>query len=274
MPNSPRMNWPYPSQDQDPWFDQFVAMVQSQDASAYANREDRQLVLARGGIWEFDASSGLLEWDADLEVLSLVSGPRLVLPAGNVTLTDGQALYVNLTRSPTSNLILSAQVSVQVPSTDEAYVICVRRDAEVYFRHGRVLADGASSSLFSVAGAVPHVLTIVVGEMVSPSETEVVVGAISFSPLDYAPLSNITFRALAKSNTGDDVFVHLRNATDSEVVAQLTFSLTDIAKEEEVLVLGSGTGEIDDPEHIYDVVIYVDSAPEQIYLYSAELRIS
>jgi len=39
-------------------------------------------------------------------------------------------------------------------------------------------------------------------------------------------------------------------------------------------VLGSGTGEIDDPEHIYDVVIYVDSAPEQIYLYSAELRIS
>ena len=40
MALSPRMNFPYPDDGVDPWYDQFQAMVEAIDATAYAMRED------------------------------------------------------------------------------------------------------------------------------------------------------------------------------------------------------------------------------------------
>jgi len=152
MPNSPRMRWPYPSQDQDPWFEQFETMVQEMDSSGAASREDRQTVMGEGGDVSFDASAGLLSWSAALEIYAPIKGVKSSLAAQGVNIAHGEALYVELTRYPTDNQTLTAVVSSQVPSRDEAFVICVRNNDTIYFRHGVSLEDGDTKQIFNVAG--------------------------------------------------------------------------------------------------------------------------
>lgn len=280
MPNSPRMSWPYPAENQDPWFDSFQEMVSQQDASAYAAREDRQLVMAGGGNFSFDAGANSLSWSATFEILSPVTGFRLSMAAGSVTMEDGQALYVNLVRAPTQNVTVTPQVAGQVPSTDVAYVIAVRRGSIVYFRHGLALSDGDSLQLFAGGSGSASGALIWMGgrETYDSNAAPLVTGAAAFTPTTHAPISSLTFRAVAANgNTGLTNYVQLYNVTDGELVAQLEFTSTEITKDEVALVLGSGAGEIDDPEHIYEVRIVLGSAPagpdDTIELYSAELRV-
>lgn len=274
MPNTDRMRWPYPSEDQDPWFDAFVSLLQGQDASGYASREDRQLILGGGGVWTFTAG-GNLSWDAVLDVLCTITGLRGTLPVGDVDLIDGQALYVTLTRNPRTNVALTAQVG-SVPSTDDDYVICVRFGDVVYFRHGLALVAGTSTPLL-----LPSVgLSLVWGgsrETWNDNITPLVSGAFAFSPATYGA-SSVVFRAMAANgNPSLTNYVRLWNVTDDEQVAQLEFTSTDITKDEAALVIGSGPGEIDLTEHVYEVRVLLGALPvdpnDTIELYSAELRV-
>lgn len=275
MPNSTRMRWPYPSQDQDPWFDAFISMIQGMDASGYASREDRQLILGGSSVWTF-AVGGNLSWDSALDVLCTITGLRGTLPAGNVDLEDGDSLYVTLTRNPRTNVALAAQVG-KVPSTDSDYVICVRFGDAVYFRTGLSLSIGNSVPL--LAPSVGLSLVWAGGrESWNDNVTPLVSGAFAFNPANYGA-SSVIFRAMAANgNPSLTNYVRLWNVTDSELVAQLEFTSTDIAKDEAVLVIGSGPGEIDTTEHTYEVRLLLGAAPadpnDTIELYSAELRVA
>lgn len=279
MPNSPRMKWPYPNENVDPWFDAFEDMVAQIDASSYSSREDRQLVMAGGGVFSFDSVAETLDWDDTLEVLSPVTGFRMDLAADSVNIADGQVLYVNLTRSPTVNVTVSALVADQVPSTDDAYVIAIRRGTTVYFRHGMALSSGVSKNLFTGEDGGPKALVWAGGRETHNSEvTPLIAGAFAFDPTNYDPVTSMVFRAVAANgDIGLTNKVQLYNLTDNELVAELDITATDIAKDEVTLVRGSGVGQIDDVEHIYEVRIILGAAPagitETIELYSAELRV-
>jgi len=149
MPNTTKMLWPFPAEDQDPWYETFASMVSAMDASAYAAREDRQLLLGGGGIISFDASSGLLTWSADFEIFSTISGFLLSIPAGSVTLADGQMAYTVVTRSPTQDLTLGFTVADTAPSTDGALVFVFRRGSAVYWRNGAKIDDGIPGDIFA-----------------------------------------------------------------------------------------------------------------------------
>ena len=279
MPNSSRMKWPYPGENTDPWFDSFEDMVAQIDASVYASREDRQLMMAKGGVFTFDAVSDTLSWSSTLEVLSPIAGFRMDIAAATVALTDGQVLYVNLTRSPTTNVTTAALVANQVPSTDAAYGIAVRRGEDIYFRHGAVLSSGISKNIFTGEDGGPKALVWAGGRESHNSElVPLVAGAFAFNPTNYDPVTSIVFRAVAAN--GDVSLtnkVQLYNLTDSELVAEIDVTTTDIAKDEVTLVRGTGAGQIDDLEHVYEVRIVLGATPagpsETIELYSAELRI-
>jgi len=271
------MTFPYPSENQDPWFTAFEDFVNALDASGYAAREDRQLIPSGGGQFTLDATGDSLTWDATLEILSPISGFRIDVPAATVTMEDGDALYVELVRSPTTNVVSAGVVATQVPSSDTAYVIGIRRGAVVYFRHGVCLPDGVAREIFT-ADTGPVIIQMGGRESHSSDVTPLVVGAIAFTPVTHDPVTSLVFRAVAAN--GDVSLtnkVQLFNVTDSVLVAELSFTSTATAKDEVTLTRGTGAGEIDDPEHIYEVRLLLGAAPggpsETIELYSAELRL-
>lgn len=140
MPNTPRMGFPYPAENVDPWYEQFRLLLEAMDASGYASREDRQLILSEGGSISWNVPT--LVWTGTIRVLSPITGFQIQISAGTATLDAGQALYVNLTRAPTQSVVVSVAVASQVPSSDEAYVLAIRLGTRIYWRNGILLDDG------------------------------------------------------------------------------------------------------------------------------------
>lgn len=277
MPNSPRMNWPFPAEDQDPWYEVFEDYVTQNDASGFASREDRNLVFSGGGVFSWTADT--VAWTETIEILSTIAGFKITVAPNSVEVTDGQVMYLDLTRAPTANVATTVQVASQAPSTDTSYVLAVRVGSVLYFRHGVSLALGTSKNIFSGSTAGPDAVVWVGGRESHNSDvTPLVAGAIAFNPVTYDPIEAIVFRAMAANgDTGLTNTVQLYNLTDGEVVATLSYTSTDIAKDEVTLVRGTGVGEIEDLEKVYEVRLLLGAAPgsanETIELYSAELRI-
>ena len=146
------MNWPFPSENQDPWYDVFRDMVVAQDASGYAAREDRNVFMGGGGLVSFTSTTGVLAWDENFEIFSPVVGFLFTVTAGSVVLQDGQLCYVDLVRSPTGSSVLTLSVSSQAPPSDTSYVVALRRGSDVYFRFGSKVRNGESINPFESAG--------------------------------------------------------------------------------------------------------------------------
>jgi len=281
------MIWPFPAKDVDPWFETFDAMVDAMDASGYAAREDRHITFAQGGVFTFDATTNVLAWDGTLELLSPIAGFRNDVPANSPTgviIREGEALYVNVVRNPVSNVSLTTFVAPTVPNTDDAMIVCIRRNNACYFRNGARIVDGEAKGIF--AGSVPGEVNLNVLNIANrashDSNIPLVVGALAFDPTDHnktGAVRELRFRAVAANGeVGLTNSVRLINVTDGQVVATLSFTDTDIVKDEAVLVEGAGIGEIDASEHIYEVQIFLNAAPldvtHTIELYSCELRVT
>lgn len=152
--------WSYPADKQDPWYDDFEAMVNAQDQTAYAAREDRQLVLSSFAKFSFDSGTGVLTWDATIDVVSSIAGRLVTISAGSATLADGEVLYATITRAPVTNVSAAVTVASTVPNLDNAYVIAVRRSTDVFFRTGRKISGGQTGiDIFSSGGtSVPVIV--------------------------------------------------------------------------------------------------------------------
>lgn len=287
MPNTRRLQWPYPSDAQDPWFSAFESMVSAQDSTGYANREDRQLIITGGGSVSFDLGTSTVTWSADIEIVSPISGFKLVIAAGDADIAEGGCIYVNLTRAPVGNVALAMLSAGSVPNTDDAYVLAVRNDDIVYFRNGVLLEDGDSKPLVGGSTGIGSSANKLIssiwsgGRETHGSETPMIVGAFSLNPGDYAVAGttmSISFRAVAANgDSGLTGHVKLVNVTDNDDIAILDFTSTSLAKDEVVLTIGAGTGEIDSSEKVYEVQIYLEDPPvdqaDTIELYSAEVRV-
>ena len=163
MPNSSRMQWPYPAKDSDPWFAKFDSMVAAIDSSGYAHREDRSIRLTGGGTASFDATTGQVNWTEVIEILSPIAGFKVTIPVPTTTpvLEDGEVLYVNLPRSPSQNVTVSHSVGSQLPNTDSAVALIVRSGLAVYWANGAKVADGEAKSLFGGTAAGTQFLEVI-----------------------------------------------------------------------------------------------------------------
>lgn len=285
MPNTNKMIWPVPAKDSDPWFEIFDQMVTAQDSSSYAHREDRHNRLSGGGDVSFNATSGVVAWTAPIEILSPISGFKITVPVPLTSLVveDGQLVYINLTRSPVSNVSAVAVVASTAPNTDSAYVLCVRNGTGVFWVNGTSVLDGESKSLFGGPGAGTQIEIVNLANRTSNgSVTPLVAGGAAFNPAlhDKPGFTKLMqFRAVsANGETGITTSVTLWNVTDGEEVAALSFTTTAQAKDEVVLVEGAGAGEVDSVEKIYEVRIFLDASPggptETVELYEAEIRVT
>lgn len=154
MPNTNKMQWPFPAKDRDPWFEIFEQMSIAMDSSGYASREDRSIIMAGGGDVTFDGGANTLSWTDPLDFYSTISGFRVTVAATDptITLNDGEILYLNITRSPTQNVSVSTATADTLPNTDDAMAIAVRVGSSVYWRHGSRVNSGETVNIFGVPG--------------------------------------------------------------------------------------------------------------------------
>lgn len=180
MSNTDRMNWPYPSENQDPWWETFKTLMQAQDASGYAAREDRHLILFGGGTMTFTAGTGLLTWASEINILAAISGFKWYVAAGSISLNDGEVAYVDLSRYPTLNSSLAIAKAAQVPSTDSALALCVRIGNKVFFRNGRSINDGSSFALLEIetGGGGGGVVPLAKGDLITHDGATPVLAAV------------------------------------------------------------------------------------------------
>jgi len=139
---SPRMLWPFPSEDDNPWFPTFQSMIAAMDASCFASREDRNLLMMGGGTITWDGS--VLAWSAPIEILSPNTGLLNQIPAGNVTLADGQVARGNVSRALGANASMAVAAAGFAASTDNSIVVCIRRGTSLYWRNGLLMLAGDS----------------------------------------------------------------------------------------------------------------------------------
>lgn len=144
MPNTPRMNWVFPSENQTPYFDAIEDFYGQQDAAAYASREDRHVILRGGGTVAFVTAGGTLSWTDDFEMLAAITGFKWRVDGpSNIQLLDGEIAWVDLVRGPSSNVALVLQKGNQIPSSNTAHILCVRVGSRVYFFNGASVVEGS-----------------------------------------------------------------------------------------------------------------------------------
>jgi hypothetical protein len=131
------------------------------------------------------------------------------------------------------------------------------------------------------ASAEKFVNIIRAGDVAShDSATPMIVSQFAFDPSEYnltGAARSLVFRAVAANGGGvAQTKARLYSVTDTEYIgAGVTFTTASAAKQEETLTIGSGAGEVDDSEKVYEVHIWVvsPSPGDTIELGSAELRL-
>ena len=116
--------------------------MKSQDASAYAAREDRNIILMGGGAVSWDATSGTLTWAAQIELLSPNTGLLNYVPPGSLVLADGEVMRGNVARALGINASMAASVAGFALSNDNSVIFCIRRGTKLYWRNGLLMNDG------------------------------------------------------------------------------------------------------------------------------------
>lgn len=158
MALSPRLRWPVPEENQEPWYPTFSSMVDAMDASGYASREDRHLIFLGGGDVCFSPGTNSLSWSEPIYILSATTGFFWFLAAGSISISEGQMAYMDLARAPTSNTQVELSTATKVPNTDSALIFCIRRNDRVVFRNGFILAEECFRIFEDPRGSAIHLV--------------------------------------------------------------------------------------------------------------------
>jgi len=144
--STPRMAYPYPSRDEDPWYDSFLTFTLALDAAGYAHREDRSIMYTGGGTLSWTLGTSTFTWTDTIQILSPIGGRRISISANSIVIAEGQVLYTTLTRQPLENLTASLSVGNQLPSSNTVVALAIRYGGVLYFRTGISLSDGDTAA--------------------------------------------------------------------------------------------------------------------------------
>lgn len=212
------MKWPLPAEDQDPWYEDFVTLWSQADASGYAAREDRNIFLAGGGTFTFNAGTGITTWDAPLEILSPASGVILTLAAATITIVEGEFVWVDLVRMPQSGTTLALVKGGTVPSSDSAFLLAVRRGNRVYFRGAKVINSGESLVLYQQAPSG--------GGLSNLTNGRILIGDASNLPQERAVSGDAVLSNLGALTIANSAITTAKIAPDAVTAAKLLKSET------------------------------------------------
>lgn len=137
--------YPYPDEDADPYWEQFIALIGSMDAAIYQAKNRAHTFMCGGGILTWTAGSNTFSWTDDIKiplvmsgfVVSCVYGPNGV--SRSAAIEPGSAMYVRLPTQITANLSKNCEVASTVSYDDSVFVLAYNCDNILYVRNGLIL---------------------------------------------------------------------------------------------------------------------------------------
>lgn len=141
MDLTPKLGIRTPSEYEDPFWDSDAFRMTDLDDWIFANVEDKNQIVI--GTLSFDAPSGELSWSSALHLASPTQNGLISIPADNLTVADGQFVYVVVPR-PYQSTTLVASVG-SPPLMDEDMV-------PIAFRYGNNIYVKGQGSLTGIPG--------------------------------------------------------------------------------------------------------------------------
>lgn len=162
-----RMQIPFPSEAEKPFFPSYRAQMNSIDAHHFAHSENKNILFTGGGTFSFNATTGVLDWSGTITVQGLISGfAATIAGPSSVTLSDGDISFITMPRLLTANaqtaVTVVARLGVSAVTPSDQVFLAVRIGSEVFFPNGNTLLDGQSKTVFSggMASGSGHVHTL------------------------------------------------------------------------------------------------------------------
>lgn len=144
MAVTPYMRIPIPVEGQSPWYQKFLEFISGVDTALFATMEDRNVFVTGGGGWSFVGN--VISWEDPFYIDCCVTGHRMVVPAGNITILNNYYLYVEMTRALMSTGTGVVATANYLGRSNTRLMIGQRRDApgggRLYFRTGITLWQG------------------------------------------------------------------------------------------------------------------------------------
>lgn len=133
------LKFPIPGEDSDPFYDQFVELMNQVEGWVYFNAVVRNAFLTGGGTLSWDGINGILQWTSDFEVPIFHWGKRLLLRYGpdnaarNLQLQNGQAMIVEIPYVIGTDTVVNFSVVSQLDQTkSNQWVVGWRKDSSLW----------------------------------------------------------------------------------------------------------------------------------------------
>lgn len=150
---TPRNNFPYPSEREQPFWDVFKAGELAKDAAIFANSDNSNIVWQKGGIFSWDASTDTLFWTDTIYVNGFHASFGGFIPAGSIVLQENEVIYFQMPRlvqgaDDELQLFRSSRIFLEGARLHDLKLFVTRRDDVLYFANGCTLKDGDTGVLF------------------------------------------------------------------------------------------------------------------------------
>lgn len=156
-PTTTKMGFIYPAFDQVPFYDTWTAFVNQLDAAVWAGREDPNLILRGGGNIVLDPSADELSWTQDIEIVSTLSGGKVVIEAAGSPLTgfeDGKMAYVTVARPIRGTSVATLSVTDTLGDDLNTVFVAFRDGDSVVMRNAGSLQRYLITSPTELTGTV------------------------------------------------------------------------------------------------------------------------
>jgi hypothetical protein len=163
---SPRNSFPYPSEREQPFYETFKAGELAKDAAIFANSDNSNVVWQKGGIFSWDAATGVLFWTDTIYVNGYHSPFGGYIPEGSILLQEDEVIYFKFPRLVQNDntqlqLFRSSRIYLEGTRLHDLKLFVARRDNVLYFANGMTLKDGDTGPLFEaglikLTTVVPH----------------------------------------------------------------------------------------------------------------------
>lgn len=154
---TPLNNFPFPSENEEPYFSIMRSHFVATDASHWALAENDNLIWNGGGNLVWNAGSGTLTWGSSIDIRShttvfKVSVPGPPAPGGEVILQDGEVAFFRMPRSLVADQVVTLEVGpiTRIPGTrlHDIKILAARLGDTLHLPQGKSLKDGESGLLF------------------------------------------------------------------------------------------------------------------------------
>ena len=154
---TPRNQFTYPSDREQPFFEVFKAGELAKDAAHWAHAENHNLVFAGGGTWSWNAGTSTLMWTEDLLVLGFTTQKFMTIPAQSILVEDGEVVFFKILRllqtNATASLEKGSTVSKSGVRLHDLMLFAARVGDVIYFPGFKSMVDGDAGELYG--GGLP-----------------------------------------------------------------------------------------------------------------------